>query len=186
MGRRAAHLEPQRQHSLGLDPDVHVGRLAGDREVADEAGIDQPVAAAVLPLLGLLVADDPEAHPHPVLVAQRRGDDHHRRDRALHVVGAAPVEPIAFEPRLELLGVGGDDVDVALQHDRGRPRGPHFRLHHRQPPHRFAGRLDISRLEPRFHKPGALDDVLLLAGLVRDQPLGQREKFELIGSDCEG
>ena len=60
-----ADLEPQRQHALGLDPDVQVGRLAGDREVADEAAVDQVVAAALGLLLGLLVADDPEPHPHP-------------------------------------------------------------------------------------------------------------------------
>ena len=48
MGRRPPHLEPQRQHALGLDPDVQIGRLAGDREVAGEAAVDQRVAAAVL------------------------------------------------------------------------------------------------------------------------------------------
>ena len=52
---------------------MKIGRLAGDREVADEAAGDQPVAApSASP--GLLVADDPQPHPHPVLVAQRRGD----------------------------------------------------------------------------------------------------------------
>ena len=49
MGRRPPHLEPQRQHPLGLDPDVQIGRLAGDREVADEPALDQSVAAASSP-----------------------------------------------------------------------------------------------------------------------------------------
>ena len=31
---QAADLDAQRQHALGLDADVQVGRLAGDREVA--------------------------------------------------------------------------------------------------------------------------------------------------------
>ena len=106
-GRRAvggdpADLEPQRQHALRLDPDLEVGRLAGDREVADEAAVDEVVAAALGLLLGLLVADDPEPDPDRVLVAHRRGDDQHRRQRALHVVGAAPVEPVALDPRVEL------------------------------------------------------------------------------------
>ena len=173
MGGRPPHLEPQRHHPLCLDPDVHVGRLAGDREVADEAGIDQVVAAPILALLRLLVADDPEPHPHPVLVAQRRGDDHHRRHRALHVVGAPPEEPIPLDPRLELLGVARHHVDVPLEHDRRRIRGPDFGLDHRPSAHRFPGRLDISRLEPRFHKPRALDNASLLAGFVGDQALGE-------------
>ena len=49
---------------------MHVGRLARDREVADEALVDELVAAAVVLLLGLLVGDDPEPHPDRVLVAQ--------------------------------------------------------------------------------------------------------------------
>ena len=102
VGGDAADLEPQRQHPLRLDPDVQVGRLAGDREVADEAAVDEVVAAALGLLLGLLVADDPEPHPHPVLVAHRGGGQQHRRQRPLHVVGAAPVEPVALDPRVEL------------------------------------------------------------------------------------
>ena len=124
VGGGAGDLEPHRQHPLGLDPDVEVGRLAGDREVADEAGVDQPVAAAVLALLRLLVADHAEPHPDPVLVAHRRGDDHHRRDRALHVVGAAPVEPVPLDPRLELLRPRRHHVEVPLEHHRRRVGGP--------------------------------------------------------------
>ena len=52
--------QPDREHALGLDPDVHVGGLAGDREVADEALLDELVRAALDLLLGLLVGDDPE------------------------------------------------------------------------------------------------------------------------------
>ena len=65
MRGNAADLEPQRQHPLRLDADVQVGRLAGDREVAEEAAVDQMVAAALGLLLGLLVADDAQPHPHP-------------------------------------------------------------------------------------------------------------------------
>ena len=42
----AAHLDAQREHALGLDADVQVGGLAGDREVADVALFDEVVGAA--------------------------------------------------------------------------------------------------------------------------------------------
>ena len=78
-------------------------------------------------LLGLLVADDPDPHPHPVLVAHRGGGQQHRRQRPLHVVGAAPVEPVALDPRVELPREAGNDVEMAVQDDgrrvlRARPR----------------------------------------------------------------
>ena len=46
----------------------------------------------------------PEPHPDPVLVPHRGGGQQHRRQRPLHVVGAAPVEPVALDPRVELPG----------------------------------------------------------------------------------
>ena len=123
----AADLEPQREHALRLDADLQVGRLAGDREVADEAAVDEMVAAALGLLLGLLVGDDPEPDPDRVLLAHRGEGQQHRRQRPLHVVGAAAVEPVALDPRLELVRVAGDDVEVAVQDDgrrvrRARPR----------------------------------------------------------------
>ena len=72
VGGDAADLQPQGEHPLGLDADLQVGGLAGDREVADEAAVDEMVAAALGFLLGLLVADDPESHPHLLLVAPSR------------------------------------------------------------------------------------------------------------------
>ena len=40
MSGTAGDLDPHRQHALRLDPDVHVGRLTGDREVTRVAAID--------------------------------------------------------------------------------------------------------------------------------------------------
>ncbi len=91
MSRVSEHLDPHRQHSLGGHPDLHVGGLAGDREVADEAGLDQAVAPAVGLLLGLLVGNDPYSHPHLVLLAQVGERQQQAGERPLHVVGAAPV-----------------------------------------------------------------------------------------------
>jgi len=65
VGGRPPHLQAQRQHPLRLDPDVQIGRLAGDREVAGEAAVDEVVGAALGLLLGLLVADDPEPDADP-------------------------------------------------------------------------------------------------------------------------
>ena len=141
-------LEPQRQHPLCLDPDLQIGRLAGDREVADEAAVDEVVAAAFGLLLGLLVADDPEPHPHPVLVAHRRRRHQHRRQRTLHVVGAAPVEPVAVDPRVELARPPGDHVEMAVQHDRRRILGPDLGLQHRQA-------ADLLAAAPRSPAPRA-------------------------------
>ena len=93
-----------REHALRLDADVQLGRLAGDREVgAAELLADEPVRRAVLDVLGLLVRDADEAHAHGVLRGGVVDGAHHRRERALHVVGAAPDQPVALDTRLELL-----------------------------------------------------------------------------------
>src|SRR6185295_7126182 len=56
---RTALSPSQGEDPLRLDSYLQVGRLAGDLEVADEAAVDEVVAAALAFLLGLLVADDP-------------------------------------------------------------------------------------------------------------------------------
>ena len=144
----------------------------------DEAAVDQMVAAALVPLLGLLVADDPEPHPHPVLLAHRRGDDQHRRDRPLHVVGAPPVEPIPLDPRLELLRMRRHHVEVpwsttvgASSRARPRPSAPAAPAPLRAPPRSLAPPATPSQT-PR------LPNRLRIAGLIGDQPLG--ESYELV------
>ena len=124
VGGDAADLQPQRQHPLGLDPDVQIGRLAGDREVAEEAAVDQMIAAALGFLLGLLVADDPQPHPHPLLIAHRGGGQQHRRQRPLHVIGATPIEPVPLDPRLELPGVPGTTSMCPCSTTVGASSGP--------------------------------------------------------------
>ena len=157
---RARHLEPHRQHALRLHADVQVGRLAGDREVAGVAVLDQELGAAVDLLLGLLVRDDREDDAHARLVAQLLERAHHRRERALHVVGAAAVEPVALDPRRELLLPGGDDVEVAVQDDRRAV------LRARPPPPAPAARglelldRDVARLEPALYEPGGPPDAV--------------------------
>jgi hypothetical protein len=96
----------------------------GDGEVAEVAGPHQEVRGAVVDLLGLLVRDAREVHAHAVLrghVAERAD---HRREAALHVVGAAPVQAVAVHARLELLRAAGHHVEVPVQHDRRAALGP--------------------------------------------------------------
>ena len=111
----AADGEAEREHALGLHADVKVGRLAGDREVAAVAALDQNVGAADAHRLGLFVGDAEEADLHPFLVAQIAQRAHHRGERGLHVVGAATDQVVALDARLELAGLAGDDVDVAVE-----------------------------------------------------------------------
>ena len=89
----------------------------------DVALLHQVVGAALLEVLGLLVGHAHEMHAHPLLPGQVVQGAHHRRQPALHVVGAATVEAIAVDVRRELLGAAGNDVQVPVQDDRRRPLG---------------------------------------------------------------
>ena len=145
MGRASEHLDSHRQHPLGGNAHLHVGGLAGDREVADEARLDQAVPASVVFLLGLLVGNDPQPHPHLVLLAQVGERQQQACERPLHVVGAAPMQALAFQARLELLRAPGDDVDMAVQqHGARRVLRPHLRDRHRQVPNPDLARHDVA------------------------------------------
>ena len=136
-------LDAHGQHALGLDADAQVGGLAGDGEVTHVALFDEVVGAPVVLLLGLLVGDAHEVHPDGVLRGQVAGGAHHRRQAALHVVGAAADQPVALDARLELVGVAGDHVEVPVQH-HGRARFGHRRSR----PAR-GGRCGVCRSPPR-------------------------------------
>ena len=112
-------LDPHRQHALGLDPDVQVGRLAGDREVAAQPALDRNLGRPLVELLGLLVGDADQPHPHPILALGVLERAHHPGQAALHVVGAAADQPVVFNAGLELLGAPGDDVEMAVKHHAG-------------------------------------------------------------------
>ena len=89
MGGLAGDLEAHGKHALGLNAYAQVGGLSGDREVTHVALFDEVVGAPVVLLLGLLVGDAHEVHTDGVLRGQVAGGAHHRRQAALHVVGAA-------------------------------------------------------------------------------------------------
>ena len=163
MGGGAGHLEPQGQHSLCLDSDVEVGRLAGHGEVPVVAVLDEEVRAAVDFLLGLLVGHDREDDVHTPLLAELLDGAHHRGERALHVVGAPAVQPVSLDAGGELLDAARDNVEVSVEHDSRGPRRAHGCREQRQPPDLELVDLDIACLEPALDEPGSLLDALLPA-----------------------
>ena len=76
--------------------------------------LDEEIRRSIGLLLGLLVRNDDEDDTHVGLVAELLDGAHHRRKPALHVVGAAAVEPVALDAGRELLGTCGNDVDVTV------------------------------------------------------------------------
>ena len=70
MGGSPRDRDPHREDAFGRHTDVHVGGLPCDREVSDESGPHQAVPPAVRLLLGLLVGNDAQSHPHAVGLAK--------------------------------------------------------------------------------------------------------------------
>ena len=132
MGRLAGHDDADGQDALGLDADVHVGRLARDGEVRAVAATHERVGGALLDLLGLLVRRTQKADAHGVLFGRLAHGAHHGRQPALHVVGAAADQPVALDARVELSLERRNDIEVPVQHDGRRILRPHVCHHHRQ------------------------------------------------------
>ena len=131
---------------------MQVGRLAGDREVdVGERLADERVDGARVEVVGLLVGHADEAHAHLVLVGGVADGAHHRRQRALHVVGAAADQAVALDARLELALAARDDVDVAVQDDLRLARAVRRagrRDDHRQALVGVVAHPDVARLQP--------------------------------------
>jgi len=156
----AVHLDAQGEHALGLDADAQVGRLAGDREVAHVALRHNVVRAAVEWLIRLLVGYADEVDPDGGLGGELPDGAHHRREAALHVVGAAADQAVAVDARLELAGPPGHDVDVAVEDDRRTVRGADRGGEDRQAAGRDVLHVDLVRLQPALDEAGGrLDPV---------------------------
>ena len=160
--RPALDQDPHREHALRGDADVHVGRLAGDREVADEA-----LWTSRSPPRSVSSSDSSSG----TMPSRTRTSSWSRRsasasmsagERPLHVVGAAPVEPVAVDAGLELLGPararrrGGR----AEARSAARPAGPTSAIVHRQAADLDLVGGDVARLEPALDEPGAELDAL--------------------------
>ena len=94
---------------------MQVRRLSGDRKVPRVTALDEEVRRAIRFLLGFLVRDYDEDDAHLGLALKLLDRAHHRRETALHVICAAPIEPVAIDAWRELLLSRGDDVDVTVQ-----------------------------------------------------------------------
>ena len=116
--RRCPHLHAHGEHALRLDADVEVGGLAGDREVAEVAARrGSPSRGRRAPRTPRRTRTRSGRARGPARRRSRKAQ-HHRREAALHVVGAAAVQPVAVHARLELLRAAGHHVEVSVQHDR--------------------------------------------------------------------
>src|SRR3712207_5112413 len=185
VGALAPERDPEVEHALGLGADVEVCGLAGDQEVAYVAVLDEDLRPRRRPVLLLLVWHYEELYrgvaPSGIKV---RDGVHHRRQGALHVVYAAPIELAVLLVGLELPLLAGHDVRVPVQQYARFPRAhPHHEggqltVWPRTP---VADRLEAPRLEP------AVDKVDGRAGDARgvrpeaNQPPGQGD---YLGSVC--
>ena len=151
---------------------MEVRGLAGDREVAHEALLDEPVSPAVGLLLRFLVGDDAQAHAHLILGAKIGQRQQQAGERPLHVVGTAAVEAIAVDARHELLLAAGHNVDVAVEeHHRTAVTRANLGHGHRQPPHPQLLGGDVASVEPALDETSAQLDALNRRSVVLDQLL---------------
>ena len=138
-----------------------------------EPAADDVVDRARVDVLGLLVGHADEAHADLVLLGQVAQRAHHRGDAALHVIGAAAVQPVALDPRRELLHVARDDVEVPVEDDRRRVERSDAGGEDRQAAEDAVVDVDLAGLQPALDEARARADAVRLRRVVRDQPLGQ-------------
>ena len=149
-------------------------RSVGSPVIAKSAAqplLDERVGAAVLDVLGLLVghADEPDAHG--VVGRDVVDGAHHRREAALHVVGAAADEPVALDARRELRVVRRHDVDVPVEDDaRARGRAD-LGEHDRQAAELAPGDGDVARLEPALDEADGRAQAVPVGRVVGHQML---------------
>ena len=136
---------------------------------------DELVGRAVVDVLGLLVGHAHEAHAHARPARRSRERAHHRREAALHVVGAAADQPVALDARLELLRAAGHDVEVAVEHapSGASAAAPTVGEEHRQAVVRRARAPRSRALQPALDEAGGGAQPVGRRGVVGDQPLGE-------------
>ena len=177
MGRSAGNRHLQSQNSLCGNADVEIGRLARDRELAGEAPVDQEVAPPVLGFLRLLVTDyaDPGQDPRGGLAGSRKCHEHCGQ-RGLHVVGAPAEQPVPLDPRLELVGIAGNDIEVAVEDQDPALGIPCLGGQHREAPALLLMHRNAPGIEPSLDEARGLMHPLGLRGVVGDQAPGQGQQ----------
>jgi hypothetical protein len=135
----ALHGDPGHQRAARAEPGGQAGRLGDDAAVrAQAAGGDRQRARAGRLLVGYRVDDQVAAQRH-VECAQHLGREQHARDPALHVAGAAPVDPAGTDvgrerrarPTIDRLG--RHDVDMTVEQERATAAGTGGRRHQLRP-----------------------------------------------------
>ncbi len=112
---------------------------------------------------------------HIALVGAVLQRAHHRREAALHVVGAAPDQAVALDARHVLRLEARHDVEVAVEdHRRGVGPRPDLGGQHRQPVVGLLAHLDVARLQPAAHERGRGRQLLGARRVVRDEAFGKR------------
>jgi len=152
---------------------VQVRRLTGDREVGLQAVAQERVGRAVVDVLGLLVSHAEEQDAHGVLGAGVLYREHHRRQRALHVIGAAAVQPVALHARRELSVERRHDIEMPVQDDGRAVFRAGARHDHGQPVVIAVDDVDIARFQPALDEPGGGPQLVRLGRVVGHQALGQ-------------
>ena len=117
MGRASRDLDLEPCEALVRHADLERGRLGHDRRV----GVHLPGERLRADACELLVADRRHDHVACELEPRRLGArPHGRRDAALHVEAAAPVEAVALDARVEwtLVAVVAHGVRVAVEQQR--------------------------------------------------------------------
>ena len=104
--------------ALGIGDDLQAALLADDHEIGADALVE--LMPGAVPAADLLVGDQLQADRACAVLAPAAGGllaedlgEHEGRD--LHVVGAARVQPVTFDPRLEQLLGRWHDIDVPVQ-----------------------------------------------------------------------
>ena len=122
--RPARHAHDAVLGAAARDPDVEAGRLGDDARVRAQPALDDRRAACAGRLLVRVRRDDQVAGEADTFRGEHLGGEHHRRDPALHVAGAAAVELPVSHLRGERLArpalarLDRDDVDVAVEDER--------------------------------------------------------------------
>ena len=98
---------------------------------------------------------------------------HHRRQAALHVVGAAADQPVALDARRELARVRGHDVEVAVEDHAGAVGRADVGQHHRQTAELAPRHRNLTRLEPALDEADRGAQAVAGGRVVGDEPLGQ-------------
>ena len=87
------------------------------------------------------------------------------------------VEPVAFDPRLELIAAAGHNVEVSVKHERRDAAVLRADLGggDGQAPRLGLSRVDVVRLEPASDEFGGAPEPLRGGGVESDQPLRKRK-----------